>query len=61
VKVRRKGQIILLCGFLAETNKVAYGSRVQHDPGKEFAGASQRTILTSWGKKIGIRAKRCRF
>lgn len=35
----RKSCIRLLGGFPTEIRTAAYGSKMQHDPGKEFSGA----------------------
>lgn len=35
----RKSRIRLLGGFPTEIRAAAYGSKMQHDPGKEFSGA----------------------
>lgn len=39
VNTGRKGRIRLLGGFPTELRAAPYGSKMQHDPGKEFSGA----------------------
>ena len=39
VNIGRKSCIRLVGGFPTEIRAAAYGSKMQHDPGKEFSGA----------------------
>lgn len=54
VNTGRKSCIRLLGGFPTEIRAVAYGSKMQYDPGKEFSGASwkamQFSVKRPWGK-----------